>query len=285
MNYQELKTKTALNPLKRKGLPYKFDLNIYQGCSHGCKYCYGSSNQKYLGNNLFSSEISVKSNIAQILDQELSSSTWKGDIINIGGVCDSYQAAEKQFMIMRSVLEVLIRHKNPVIISTKSDLILRDLDLINELGQQAYVNIAACITTVDDEMSRSIEPGASLPHSRLNVLREFSRSTAFTGFHFMPILPYLADDEPVLEEMVKWAASAEVDYMLTGVLYLTGGIKKKFFSFLEEEYPELLGDYQRLYPRGGADPEYKAGVHKFLGQMRKKYRVNNNYSQFLPSKN
>ncbi len=101
----------------------------------------------------------------------------------------------------------------------------------------------------------------------------------------MPILPYLADEESILEEMVKCATATEVDYMLTGTLYLTGGPKKKFLSFLEEDYEDLLENYQDLYPRGGADPEYKAGVHKFLGQMRKNYRVNNNYSQFLPPKN
>jgi DNA repair photolyase len=98
----------------------------------------------------------------------------------------------------------------------------------------------------------------------------------------MPILPLIADDEETLEQLVLWAAEAKVDYMFSGMLYLIGGIKKRYLSFIEEEYPYLLDAYKMLYPKGGADKNYKSKIHNFLGKMRKKYNVNNSYSKFLP---
>lgn len=284
MKLIEIESKSALHQLKRRGLPYKYDLNIYRGCSNGCKYCYAASSHKYLENKDFEKDIYVKTNIAQVLDLELSAEGWEKDIINIGGVCDSYQYAEKSTNLMREVLKVMIKHKNPVIISTKSDLILRDLDLIDNLAKDTYVNIALSITSRDTKLASQLEPGASSPESRFKALAQIAKTNAYTGFHFMPILPFIADDEETLEHLVYWAAEAKVDYMLSGMLYLTGGIKKRYFAFIEDEYPELLDAYKQLYPKGGADKNYKSKIHNFLGEMRAKYNVNNSYSKFLPKK-
>lgn len=280
----EIEAKSALHKLKRRGLPYKYDLNIYRGCSHGCKYCYGESSHKYLGNTDFNKEIYVKSNIIEVLERELYSSKWKGDIINIGGVCDSYQSIENNYKLMRDILKLMIKYKNPIIISTKSNLILRDLDLIDELAKHTYVNIALCITSSNDDVSKKVEPGASLPVERFRALSEISKTKANTALHMMPILPFLADDEDTLETLVKWAKESEVDYMLTGMLYLTGGIKKRYLSFIKEDYPKYYVPYCRLYPKGGADKDYKSKIHGFLAEMRKKYNVNNKYSKSLPKK-
>lgn len=218
------------------------------------------------------------------MDKELSAKGWQKDIINIGGVCDSYQQVEEENKLMRDVLKVMIKHKNPVIISTKSDLILRDLDLIDTLAKDTYVNIAFSITSCNPKLASLLEPGASLPENRYKALSEIAKTNANTGFHLMPILPVIADDEETLEQLVFWAAEAKVDYMLSGMLYLTGGIKKRYFSFIKEEYPDLLEAYKKLYPKGGADKTYKSKIHTFLGNMRKKYNVNNNYSKFLPKR-
>lgn len=282
LKFIEIEAKSALHELKRRGLPYKYDLNIYRGCSNGCKYCYATSSHKYLENKDFEKDIYIKKNIAQVLDQELSAKGWQKDIINIGGVCDSYQAIEKETELMRDVLKVMIKHKNPVIISTKSDLILRDLDLIDTLAKDTYVNIAFSITSKDNKLASILEPGASTPESRFKALTQVAKTNATTGFHFMPILPFIADDEETLEQLVLWAAEANVDYMLSGMLYLTGGIKKRYFSFIKEKYPQFLDAYKELYPKGGADKKYKSKIHNFLGEMRSKYNVNNSYSKFLP---
>lgn len=282
MKFKEIEIKEALYKLNRRGLPYKYDLNIYRGCSHGCKYCYAEKSHKYLQSDDFQKEIFVKTNIVEALDKTLSSPNWSGDIINIGGVCDSYQHAEKKYGLMPEILKVMIKHKNPIIISTKSDLILRDIDLIDELARHTYVNIAFCITSCDDKVSKNVEPGASLPVDRYKALCQFSKTKANTGLHVMPILPYLADDEGTLERLVQWASESEASYMLTGVLYMTGGIKKRYMSFIGERYPEYYDDYSQLYPRGGADKEYKTRIHSFLKKMREKYQVNNSYAKYLP---
>lgn len=281
MAVNEIYSKSALYKLNRRGLPYKYDLNIYRGCTHNCKYCYAVKSHKYMGSNEFSKDIFVKKNIAELLDQELAAPGWTGNVINIGGVCDSYQHVEKKYQLMRDVLKVMIKYKNPVVISTKSDLIIRDFDLIEELSHSTLVNIAVCITTCDGKISEKVEPGASLPGSRVDVLKELSRTQAYTGFHFMPILPFLSDDNNSLEQLVRWASEAEVSYMLSGFLYLTGGIKKRYLDFIKKEYPDLYTAYLDLYPRGGADKGYKNRVHTYLALMRKKYNVNNNYSSFF----
>lgn len=281
--FQDYKCKEALYQLKRKGLPYSFDLNIYRGCSHNCQYCYARKSHKYLNSKKYESEIFVKTNIAEVFEKELKGDKTGGKFINIGGVCDTYQPAEKKYQLMPGILKILIKYKQPVIISTKSDLILRDIELIDQLAHHARVNIAVTITSDNDEISSKVEPGASLPEARWNILQEFSKTKTSIGFHFFPILPFLSDDKTSMEKMVKRASEVKVDYMLSGVLYLSGGIKDRYFSFIKREFPEYYSAYVKLYPRGKANPDYKSKIHSFLGRMREKYGVNAQYSKIIPS--
>ena len=281
--FQDYKCKEALYQLKRKGLPYSFDLNIYRGCSHNCQYCYARKSHKYLNSKKFESKIFVKKNIGEILEKELKRDRTGGKFINIGGVCDTYQPAEKKYQLMPGILKILIKYKQPVIISTKSDLILRDIELIDQLAHHARVNIAVTITSDNDEISSKVEPGASLPEARWNILQEFSKTKTSIGFHFFPILPFLSDDKTSMEKMVKRASEVKVDYMLSGILYLSGGIKDRYFSFIKREFPEYYSAYVKLYPRGKANPDYKSKIHSFLGRMREKYGVNAQYSKIIPS--
>ncbi|MFZ2537550.1 MAG: radical SAM protein, partial [Oscillospiraceae bacterium] len=138
-NYKEITCESALNKLKRQ-IPYGWDLNIYRGCAHGCKYCYAMYSHKYLDSGGFFDDIYVKTNIVEQLEKELSAPSWKREIINIGGVTDSYQSAEATYKIMPEILKLLIKYKTPAIISTKSTLVLRDYDLIDELSQITYIN-------------------------------------------------------------------------------------------------------------------------------------------------
>ncbi|MCK4332051.1 MAG: hypothetical protein KAV40_00550 [Thermoplasmatales archaeon] len=157
---KEIKARSALNRLKRK-VPYAWDLNIYRGCAHNCHYCYAMYSHEYLNMGDFFGDVFAKVNIALLLDRELSSPSWKGEVINIGGVTDSYQSAEEELGIMRQVLKVMLKHRNPIIISTKSDLILRDLDLLGELSKYTYVNIAATIITMDEEIREIYRMGGA----------------------------------------------------------------------------------------------------------------------------
>ncbi|WP_243684962.1 SPL family radical SAM protein [Methanosarcina barkeri] len=202
---------------------------------------------------LFFKKIYVKTNVAEALEKQLAARSWKKEVINIGGVCDSYQPVEANYRLMREVLTLMIKYQNPVTISTKSDLILRDYDLISELAELTPVNIAVTVTTVDEKLSALLEPLASSPKKRFSVLQAFKNTSAITGIHMMPILPFLTDNHQNLEQIISLATECGVDYALPGVLNLRGETRKHFFGFLELNFPELAGPYRKLYAKGGAD--------------------------------
>ncbi|UCE43356.1 MAG: radical SAM protein [Candidatus Aminicenantes bacterium] len=281
--YKEITIKNALKKLRRKH-PYSWDLNIYRGCGHRCNYCYAQYSHRFLKSSNFFDDIFVKFNIADVLAKELQSEHWKGDIVNIGGVTDSYQPAEKTYRLMPDILKIMIEYKNPVIISTKSDLILRDFDLVDRLSGLNYVNVAATVTTLDLDTKRKIEPGAAPPLNRFDVLRQFRKTNASIGLHVMPILPFLTDGEDNLDKIFVLAAECLVDYVLTGTLYLRGPTREHFFRFLKAEFPDLHEKYRLLYRTGGADKRYKTKLYSKVSRLREKYGLSGSYSQPIKEK-
>jgi DNA repair photolyase len=289
--FEEIQVKKALNRIKatsRVTLPYHWDLNIYRGCEHGCNYCYAIYSHSYLEekgtyfpkreeNCAFFQRICVKTNIAEALEKQLGARSWKKEVINIGGVSDSYQPAEAKYGLMREVLALMIKYRNPVTISTKSDLILRDYDLLQELAELTYVNVAVTITTMDKKLSTLLEPGASSPERRFSVLQAFKDTKAVIGVHMMPILPFLTDDPQNLEQILALAAECKADYVLPGILYLRGKTRKHFFNFLKLNFPELENPYRKLYSKGGADRTYKAELYRMLRPLMGKYRLSGDY--------
>lgn len=296
--FEEIQVKKALNKIKetsRLTLPFQWDLNIYRGCEHGCNYCYALYSHSYLEkeekpssegekDSGFFRKIYVKTNIAEALEKQLGVRSWKKEVINIGGVCDSYQPAEANYSLMRKVLPVMIEYKNPVTISTKSDLILRDYDLFEELAELTQVNIAVTVTTMDEKLSSLLEPMASPPEKRFSVLRAFKDTEATTGLHMMPVLPFLTDSPENLEQIFSCAAECEVDYFLPSLLYLRGETRKHFFDFLSCNFPELVNPYRKLYAKGGADRAYKTELYGILRSLMKKYNLSADYMKPLETK-
>ncbi|OJV20849.1 MAG: radical SAM protein [Bacteroidetes bacterium 41-46] len=282
-NITEINCLTALNKLKRR-IPYGWDLNIYRGCSHNCKYCYAIYSHEYLGEKDFSN-IYVKKNIVEVLDKELSSPNWKREVINIGGVTDSYQKIEGEMKIMPEILRVLIKYKTPAIISTKSDLILRDYDLIGQLSELTYVNIASTITTLNEDDRIKIEPYASTSADRFKFLKEFRKTNASVGLHTMPIIPFITDSYSNIENLCAEAKDSGVHYMLTGALYLRGATREYFFNFIKNQYPEKYNYLKELYKTGGAGKEYKERLFSnIVNPLREKYQISNSYIKPLREK-
>ena len=296
--FEEIRVTKALNKIKatsRLKLPYSWDLNIYRGCEHSCHYCYAMYSHSYLENEKkrpgsgeessgFFQKIYVKTNIEEALEKQLGARNWKKEVINIGGVCDSYQPTEAKYGLMRKVLALMIEYKNPVIISTKSDLILRDYDLLKELAELTYVSVAVTVTTMDKKLSSLLEPLASPPEKRFSVLRAFKGTTAVTGIHMMPILPFLTDSPQNLEQILSLAAECEVDYALPGVLNLRGETRKHFFNFLELSFPELVDPYRKLYAKGEADRAYKATLYEVLRSLMEKSHLSGDYMKPIQAK-
>jgi DNA repair photolyase len=282
-NYKEMTCSMALNKLKRK-IPFAWDLNIYRGCEHGCKYCYAMYSHQYLDSEQYFDDIYVKTNIVEQLEKQLSSPSWKREVVNIGGVTDSYQPIEAQNKLMPDILRLMIKYKTPCIISTKSDLILRDFDLISELSNITYINVAATITCMNEDIRSKIEPNGMDSIKRFAMLKEFAKINASTGLHFMPIIPYLTDDRDNVNDLYAHSKDCQVDYVLPGVLYLRGKTRGVFFDFIKQEFPNLYEPLQTLYKTGGASKEYKDKLYIMVNELKAKYNLSGSYSKPMKEK-
>ncbi|UWD47428.1 radical SAM protein [Clostridioides difficile] len=283
VEYIPINCETACNKLKRS-MPYKWDLNIYRGCEHACKYCYAIYSHKYINSNNYFEDIYVKTNIVEKLEKQLSSSKWNREVINIGGVTDSYQPIEDEYKIMPEILNLLIKYKTPAIISTKSDLILRDYDLIDKLSRITYINIASTITTVDEKTQKLIEPNGVDSMRRFKMLEEFRKTNASVGLHVMPIIPYITDDFENINSLFRYAKESNVHYVLPGTLYLRGVTRGVFFEFIKKEFPDLFDKLSILYSTGSANKEYKNQLYKMVDQLRNKYSLSGSYAKVMKEK-
>jgi len=282
MVFEEIKIKKALNRLHSNFLPYKYDLNIYRGCSHRCQYCYALYSHRYLENNNFFEKIYVKTNIVETLEKELSSKKWRQEWVNLGGVTDSYQAIERQYQIMPKILELMIKYKTPITISTKSDLILRDIDLLEKLAKVTTVNVAVTITTWDEKLAQKLEPGAISSQKRMDIFKQLKGKGINLGLHLMPIIPYLTDTSENLENILRESGKIKMDYVIAGMLNLRSETRKNFLKFIQENYPQLADKYFREYKGVYWEKEKRREVYLKVHRLMNKYGLNGNYEKFRP---
>jgi DNA repair photolyase len=177
---------------------FRFSINPYRGCEHGCAYCYARPSHEMLGMNAgldFESKILVKHDAAKLLRKHLCKPSWQAESITISGNTDCYQPAERKFRITRSLIEVLSEARHPFEMITKNALILRDLDLLAPLGAQNLVRVNVSITTLDDELGRTLEPRTSSPAARLRAVRELSAAGVSVRVMAAPLVPGLNDHE------------------------------------------------------------------------------------------
>lgn len=272
VKYREINCKSAINKIENK-FGFCNDLNIYRGCLHRCHYCYAIYSHKYINSRDFFGEIFVKKNIAEVLEKELSSKSWNRETINLGSVTDSYQKAEEDYKIMPDILKLLIKYKTPMCISTKSDLILRDFDLIAKLSNIVPVKIASTITTSDEKLSSLIEPNVISPLKRFETLKEFKKTNAIVGVHTMPILPFIT--EGGLENIFIKTKENNLDYIICEVLNLRGECRKIYLNFVRKNFPEHYKKYLYIYNNNGElKEEYKNRIYKKIKSLEEKYNLN-----------
>lgn len=279
--YREIFCQSACNHLNSRRLPYHWDLNVYRGCTHGCRYCFAMYSHKYMGSDAFFGEVFVKMNIVEQLERLLRSPKWNREAINLGGITDNYQHAEARYQLMPEILKLLIRYQTPCMISSKSALILRDYDLIDELSRLAYVNIAQTITCADERVRRKLEPGGAPSAKRFEVLKAFRRTNASVGVHLMPIVPLLSDDPENLEAVYAAAKDCGAHYVLPCLMNLRGPTRNAFFRFLLAEYPDLAQPMSQLYAGGRLDPKYRKPVYETISRLQKTYGLVENYSEAI----
>lgn len=277
--YKSITCKSALNRLNSNYLPFRWDLNVYRGCAHQCKYCYALYSHEYLQGGDFFRNIYIKENIVDALEKKLRSPYWKREYINLGGVTDSYQPIERQKQFMPEILRLLIRYRTPVTISTKSALILRDLDLYDELARVAGADIAFSITTLDENIYKKTEPASTPPPERFAALREIAKTDIRCGVLCMPILPFLTDSSQNLETIFKMTQESGGNYIYAGLLNLRGPTRGHFLHFIKENFPELYPRYCAHYENRAARMPYRKAFYEQLMEIRKQYPLRDKAGQ------
>lgn len=266
MTFYEVRSKSIINHVKANNMGFSWTINPYRGCSHSCKYCFARPTHTYLDLNAgvdFETRIVVKVNAVELLRRELRKPSWGGEHIAMGTNTDNYQRAEGRYKLMRGILTELNANRNPYSILTKSTLIQRDLDLLEEGAAVTDVSAMFSVGTVDEEVWRRSEPGTPHPLKRLEVLTRLNKAGIPCGILMAPILPGISDSPEQLAATVKAAAEAGAVNITPLVLHLRPGVKEEFLPWLEKEYPQLLGQYREMYkgsnaPKAVAEPIQKS---------------------------
>jgi DNA repair photolyase len=231
-------------------------INPYRGCEHGCIYCFARPTHAYLGLSPgldFESKLFVKPNAPELLERELSAPNYVPKIIAIGTNTDPYQPIERDYQVMRGILEVLDRAGHPVGIVTKSALVLRDLDILARMARRNLVKVALSVTTLDPKLARAMEPRASTPPRRLDALRQLSAAGVPTSVMIAPVIPALNDAE--IERILDAACAAGVRNAGYVLLRLPLEVRDLFREWLIANFPDRYRHVFKLIRdmRGGKD--------------------------------
>ena len=251
VEYFEMDVRSALNRTDSPHLSFAHSINPYRGCEFGCTFCYARYTHGFFDLNRwqdFEQKIFVKRNAARALERALKSQELSGQPIAIGTVTDPYQPAERHFGVTRSLLQVLEKASGlEISITTRSPLILRDLELLTRLDARNSVTVNVSLTTVDDRIARRLEQKAPDPESRLRVVRVLASESLATRIFCMPILPGLNSTEAQLRPLFEAAAEYEAEDVAGSPLFLRPAARARFWPWLEREFPQLVSRYRSLY--------------------------------------
>jgi DNA repair photolyase len=215
----------------------------YNNCEFNCVYC-NSGTQRHKGYQDFTAPVYVKSNAPQVLARELTELKRKG-VVSLGVATDVYQPAEEKYRITRQILEVLKEHNCPFAIGTKSDLILRDLNLISEASEKAWCCVSLSISTLDENLATLLEPNAPSPKKRLDAVKKLLDEGIMVGIWLTPIVPYITDNYENIMSVVEAAVESGARFVLGGGLDMRDPVR--FKKFLKENFAGLVPRYERLY--------------------------------------
>jgi DNA repair photolyase len=243
-------------------VPFERSINPYRGCEHGCIYCFARPTHAFMGLSAgldFEAKLFAKPDAARLLERELSKPGYKAKTIAIGTNTDPYQPIEKEWRIMRQILEVLSTANHPVSIVTKSALVMRDIDILEKMAEKGLAKVALSVTTLDRRLARLMEPRASTPSRRLEAIRALSSAGIPTAVMAAPMIPALNDHE--LERIIDSGAAAgatEANYIL---LRLPLEVSPLFRDWLLRNYPDRYRHVMSLIRsmRGGKDYDAEFG--------------------------
>lgn len=268
--YQEVRVRSAL--AEAKGMPFRWALNPYRGCTHACEYCYARKYQRHLeldAGDAFSSVILVKTNLPEALARELGRAGWARESVAVGTATDPYQPIEGHYRITRRCLEVLTDAGTPFSIVTKGPMVVRDADVLARASANAGCQVFMSVPSVDERAWTTLEPGTAPPRQRLRALRQLADAGIDTGVLMMPLVPGITTTRASIAATLEAIREAGVPVVGSNVARLDEGVKQHFFAFLARTYPELLEGYARLYGKNYAAREYVAKVKALVAAEKK----------------
>ena len=260
---------------------FRYSINAYRGCEHGCAYCYARPSHELLGMNGgldFETRVMVKYDAARLLREELCKPGWRGEVIVMSGVTDCYQPAERRLRLTRALLQVMLEARQACGIITKNALVLRDLDILTEMARQNLVHVYLSVTTLDAELVGTLEPRTSRPAARLEAIRQLSVAGVPVGVMVAPIIPGLTDSEtPAVLAAAAEAGAKTAGYVL---LRLPHSVLPVFMDWLTVNRPEAREKIEariRSTRRGklyqSAFRERQRGRGKYAEQIEQAFKV------------
>lgn len=236
--FTEVYPKNILNKFSSSGIPGMWSMNPYQGCEHGCTYCYARITHEYWGYNAgtdFEKNILVKKNAPDLLRKKLNSRTWTGETIMLSGNTDCYQPAEKEYKITQQLLQICLEYNQPVSIFTKNALICRDLGILTQLAAKNLVHVYISITTLNEELRVAMEPKTSSVANRLKTIQKLSQFGVPTHVMLAPIIPGLNSDE--IFDLCQAVSEAGALSLSHSMVRLNGAIALLFEDWIRATFP------------------------------------------------
>jgi len=278
VEYFTLPAKSLLNRcVSRRGLPFTWTINPYRGCEFGCQYCYARYTHEFMemrDGAEFEQKIYVKQHTADLLRRELRK-VKPGEAIALGTATDPYQPAERRYEVTRGILEEFTRHRGFELgIVTKSNLVVRDVNLLRAVAQNNALSIHVTVTTLNVDLARILEPRAPRPDLRMEAVRELSAAGLTVGVSCSPVLPGITDSPADLEAVVRAAAAAGARHIFAGPLFLKPCSAAVFLPFLEQHFPQLVENYRQRYrDRSFLPPSYGKRIAELITRFRQKYGI------------
>jgi DNA repair photolyase len=269
--YQDVTVRSGLT--RAVGMPFRWALNPYRGCTHACEYCYARKYQRHLelgAGDDFSGLILVKHNLPEVLARELRRPGWRHETVAVGTATDPYQPIEGHYRLTRRCLEVLVARQTPFTIVTKGPLVMRDAEIFVEASRRGGCQVVMSVASVDDDVWRTLEPGTAPPAQRLRAIGALARAGVDAGVLMMPLLPGISTSTAVVARTLQAIADSGARFVGAGVAHLEEGVREHFFAVLAREHPALVDGYERLYRRGYAPAGYVASVRKLVRSARER---------------
>lgn len=278
-----LPVRSLLNRCDVPRMPFAWTINPYRGCEFACKYCYARYTHEFMELRQgvdFERKIYVKQHAAWMLRRDLKR-VKPGEEIAIGTATDPYQPAERRYGVTRTILEELARHHGLDLgIVTKSNLVLRDVDVLREISRHNQLFVNLTITTLNADLARILEPRAPRPDLRLEAMRKLNEAGVAAGVICAPVLPGITDSPRDLENLVRAVAHAGGKYIYANPLFLKPCSAAIFLPFLEKEFPQLVESYRQRYgERAFVSSSYRKRISQLFARLRVKYGIRSEYSR------